>query len=163
MSTASSYEIALLADRPEAIPTIAAGYEAEWDFWYGSGGKGNAKTDLVARSNAQAMPIGFVALEDGIAVGAVALVANAIAPRPELSPCLVGLWVAPEHRRRGVATALLAASVAKAAALKYRVAYVATTNAQALFERTGWTEIERTKFRGEEFWIYAIACPRSLA
>jgi len=163
VTTPPAFEIALLADHPETVSQIAAGYEAEWPSWYGPGGKGNARADLLARSNTKAMPIGFVALADGGAVGALTLSANAIPPRPELTPCLVGLWVAAEYRRRGIASALLRAALAMAASLKFKVAYLATTNAQHVFDRTGWTEIERTKFRGEEFWIYATTCPKSSA
>ena len=47
LTRAEPFEIALIAGYPEAVPVIEAGYKAEWDFWYGSGGMGNAffKTD----------------------------------------------------------------------------------------------------------------------
>ena len=153
---ADPYEIVLLADYPEAVPVIAAGYEAQWDFWYGSGGKGNAKSDLLERSQKCALPLCLVAKRAEWFIGAIAIAANAITPRPNLNPCLVGLWVAPAHRKCGIGTALLNAAITKTAELGFERVYSTTTVIPALFARTGWTLIGKIPFKGEEHWLYAF-------
>lgn len=149
-------EIALLADHPEAIPAIATGYEAEWDFWYGLGGKGCARSDLLERAQSDHLPLGLIALISGKPIGATALAANAISLHPEMTPCLIGLWVEPSYRHCGVGTALLSASNAMAAQLGFDHVYATTTTAPGLFVHAGWKEIERTLFKEEELWIYSI-------
>jgi len=155
---AAPFEIALLADHPEAIPIIEAGYKAEWDFWYGPRGQGDARTDLWKRSNVGTLPLGLVAKRAGAFVGAIALQAHAIPTRPNLNPCLGGLWVAQAHRNCGIGSALLAASVAKAAEMGFARVYSATANARGLFQHAGWNEIEKTMHEGGTLWIYAIDC-----
>ncbi len=155
------FEIALIAEYPEAVRVIAAGYKAEWDFWYGSGRRGDARSDLLERSQTYTLPLGLVATRASGFVGAIALAANAIASHPELSPCLIGLWVAPAHRKCGIGTALLAASFVKAGEMGFAHAYSSTATAPGLFQRAGWREIERTLFKGDELWIYATDCGRS--
>lgn len=155
------FEIALIAAHPEAVPVIEAGYEAEWDFWYGPGGTGNARADLLERSQTRSLPLGLVALRAGDFVGAIALAANAIPSHPALSPCLIGLWVAPAHRRCGIGTALLAASIMKAGKMGFASAYSSTATAPWLFQGAGWREIEKTLYKGCELWIYATDCSPS--
>jgi len=152
------YEIVLLADYPEALSVITAGYEAEWEFWYGSGGKGNAKSDLLERSQRRALPLSLVAKRGGCFVGAIAIAANAISLRPELTPCVIGLWVAPAHRECGIGTALLNAAIVKAAELGFGIVYSATTTEQSLFMRAGWKKIDKKMLRGEAFSIFAAEC-----
>lgn len=154
------FAVTLLAEHPEALPVIEAGYKAEWDSWYGAGGKGNARTDLLRRSNRRSLPLGLLAMRASEFVGAIALEANAIHSCPNLTPCLVGLWVAPAHRYLGIGTALLNASVAKAGEMGFARAYGATTSARNLFQRAGWGEIEQTMHEGSALWIYAIDCAK---
>lgn len=157
---ADACEIVLLADYPEAVPVIAAGYEAEWDFWYGSGGKGNARSDLLERSQRRDLPLCLVAKRAGCFVGAIAIAANAITPRPNLTPCLIGLWAAPAHRRKGIGSTLLNVAIAKARELGFESVFSTTTVVPELFARTSWTLIEKIPFKGEEHWLYAIDSER---
>ena len=39
-------EIVRLADRPELLPALARGYQAEWPVWYGPKGRADAMADL---------------------------------------------------------------------------------------------------------------------
>jgi GNAT superfamily N-acetyltransferase len=155
------FEIALIAEHPEAVPVIEAGYKAEWDFWYGSGGMANARSDLLERSQTHGLPLGLVALRAGGFVGAIALAANAIPSRPDLSPCLIGLWVAPAHRNCGIGTALLAASVVKAGEMGFAHAYSSTASVHGLFQRAAWREIDRTFYKGNALAIFAADCAAS--
>lgn len=153
-----SFEIGLLADYPEAVRVIAAGYEGEWDFWYGSGGRGSARSDLLERSQTDRLPLGLIARRASEPIGAIALAANAITPRPELSPCLIGLWDAPAHRRKGIGTALLRTAIVKAAELDFDIVYSATTTEPDFIMRAGWKKIDKLIFKGDAFWIFAARC-----
>jgi GNAT superfamily N-acetyltransferase len=151
----SEFEVALLADHTDAIPAIAAGYEAEWDFWYGPGGKADARSDLEERARRDGMPLGLVALRRGVAVGAGALADKAISFRLELHPVLIGLWVAPPHRGRGIGLAILDYARIQAARLGFAQLYATTTNVPEFFRRAAWRHVETGQHNGEKVDLFA--------
>ena len=110
------------------------------------------------RPQSDALPLGLVAKRAGGFVGAIAIAANAITPRQELSPCLIGLWVAPAHRRKGIGPALLRNAIVKAAELGFDIVYNATTKVPGLFVHAGWEKIDRLNFKGDAFLIFAAKC-----
>ena len=63
------------------------------------------------------IPITFVALAGQQCLGSASLVACDMDIRPTLTPWLSGVFVAPEHRRRGVGAALVERVVQEARAL----------------------------------------------
>jgi len=70
--------------------------------------------------------------------------------RPALTPWLSGVFVAPEHRRRGVGAALIERVVQEARALGKPRLYLYTSGSGALYLRLGWCVAERTFYR--ELW-----------
>jgi len=75
-------------------------------------------------------------------VGAVAIAETPVPGQIHLSPSVVGFWVEPSHRKRGIGAQLLAASCAHARAQGIGRLYAATAAASAVFLREGWTMID---------------------
>ena len=140
--------ICLLADRPELIGQIAAAYEAWSPAWYGPGGPGDARADLEARAQRGRVPIALAAVEGDEAIGAVALAGESMSRRAEFGAWLVGLWVAPEHRGRGVGLDLIRAAVRQASALGIAELRAGTVDAAGLFERAGWSRLDPILHKG---------------
>lgn len=136
--------VARLVDRPFALPRLIALFEEEWAGWYGAG-LHSARADLEARMQADRLPLGLVALIDGVAVGTAALTetSGGIA-RPPL-PWLGGLLVDPAFRRRGVARALLDHARREAARLGHAELLALTAHADTLFLAAGWRELEKVE------------------
>lgn len=142
-----------LFTHPEVIPTLADLYLSEWEPYYGEAGPGDALADLEARCNCDALPIGMVAMEKGIVFGTVAL---DIDVTTRLTPSVVGLLVAPDHRERGVATALIGACEDLARELGHHRLYMSTTMLGHLLDRMAWQKTATTKFLNkEEGTVYA--------
>ena len=70
--------------------------------------------------------------------------------RPKLSPWLAGVFVAPEHRRRGIGAALVERVVQEARALDIPRLYLYTPGGGTLYARLGWSILEHTFYR--ELW-----------
>ena len=136
-------EIALLADRPDAIDSLSRWYEEEWAPYYGEGGLGDARADLVSRCNLDRLPIGLVALEGTRICGTAALDRDA---STGLSPSIVGLLVAKEHRNKGAASALLDGAERLAQDLGYDEVFLSTSMLGAALARRGWRERGETEF-----------------
>lgn len=80
---------------------------------------------------------------DGTAVGITSVLLHAIPPLPEdLRPhsgYVINVWVAPDHRRRGIARALLDRCIAEVDELGIRRLFLfATTQGRPLYEAAGF-------------------------
>jgi GNAT superfamily N-acetyltransferase len=86
---------------------------------------------------------GFIAVEDGTPVGGIQIAWMDVPPsrvdRSGRSAYLYGLRVLPEHRRRGIARALLEASIAAAREAGVRmVTLQASDDGRPVYERLGF-------------------------
>ena len=138
--------IELLADHLEAVPTIARWQHSEW----GNLREGDTLAARTARLEAQigrdSIPLVVVALDGQEVLGSASLVANDMKTRPELTPWLAGVFVAPQYRRRGIAGELVRRIVTEAARLEVPLLYLYTVHSEALYARLGWTVQERTNY-----------------
>ena len=115
-----------LANHREFIPQLAAWSYAEWrpvcDHF------GLTLDDVVAgharRTNTDTLPVGIVVTAEGKLVGGGALKAEDLPLRADLTPWLGGIFVAPEHRGRGIGTAIIDRLVDEALRLKLPQLYL---------------------------------------
>ncbi len=80
----------------------------------------------------------FVAFEGGEPAGTASLVRQDLESRPDLSPWLAGVFVAPGFRGRGLATRLVRHVEAHAAAAGIPALWLYTAAADGLYARLGW-------------------------
>ena len=136
-----------LADRYEFIPIVARWHHTEW----GHLRPGETVEDRAVRVERDCghreVPTTFVALAGDQCLGSASLVACDMDTRPTLTPWLSGVFVAPEHRRRGIGAALVERVVQEAQALGKPRLYLYTPGSGALYLRLGWWVAERTFYR----------------
>jgi len=139
--------IEYLADRREFIPTVARWHHAEWGHLRPS----ETVKDRVARVEHACghceIPTTFVALVGDQLLGSASLEEHDMTTRPELSPWLSGVFVAPEHRRCGVGAALVERAVQEARTLGAQRIYLYTPGSGSLYLRLGWSVVEHTFYR----------------
>lgn len=157
----NTVEMELLADHPEALPSLIEWFEREWAPYYGPDGPGDATADLLESCNREKLPIAMVAILDNEVVGTAALKAESVSTHKHLTPWLAALLVSSEFRRRGVARCLIAAIEDKARDLGFQVIYVGTgegsgTPESQLRER-GWEFIEKRPYFVSEVSIFQKA------
>jgi GNAT superfamily N-acetyltransferase len=140
-------EIGFLADHRGAIETLGEWYTQEWGPYYGEGGPGDARADLVSRCNRDRLPIGLVAIEGDRVCGTAALDRDATTG---LTPSIVGLLVARDHRGKGIAGALIDATGCLARDLGCDELFVSTSILGEMLLRRGWTERGETEFLNKE-------------
>jgi GNAT superfamily N-acetyltransferase len=146
----SCVTIEYLADRREFIPTVARWHHAEWGHLRpGETVEGRAARVERACGHRE-VPTTFVAVAGDQLLGSASLVDHDMDIRPKLSPWLSGVFVAPEHRRRGIGAALVKRVVQEARALGTSRLYLYTPGSGALYLRLGWSVMERTFYR--ELW-----------
>ena len=87
---------------------------------------------------------------NGEPIGTASLKPNDLEARLDLTPCLGGMFVVPEWRRRGVASLLVRRALEEAKRLGYEKVYLWTDSvtAESLYLKLGWTVIERMDYSG---------------
>ncbi|TYS63503.1 GNAT family N-acetyltransferase [Sutcliffiella horikoshii] len=110
-------------------------------FWQQWGSKENFKfyEDAILHSatTSSDIPRFYVAVEDGEIIGTYAILRNDINSRQDLCPWLACLYVAEEHRGKGIGAKLLEHGLSVAAEKGYESLYL-TTDIEHYYERYGW-------------------------
>ena len=86
-------------------------------------------------------------------VGTASLRLDDLPDRPDLSPWLAGVYVVPEHRNKGIASALCKRIAAEASRLGIVQLYLCTEDQENLYRKLGWSVHERLKSRGEDIVV----------
>ncbi len=74
----------------------------------------------------------------------------------DLTPWLAGLYVAPEHRREGIGSALVARVVGEARGLGLHRLYLYTPDQECFYARLGWWVVDKCEHRGESVVVMAL-------
>jgi GNAT superfamily N-acetyltransferase len=146
-------EIELLADRPEFIPTLADWHFREWAYLRPGDSVANRINILHERSGGRELPITFVASSGSELLGSAMLIHHEMDTRPDYTPWLAGVFVAPAQRRRGIGRALAEHVVHAAAVLGFPTVYLFTPSAEQFFSHLGWSIVEHTRYRDTDVTI----------
>lgn len=134
-----------VAETPH-VPTIAAWLHAQW---WASGGYSLAQTESFLRqATGPAAPCALVAERDGLPLGTATFDTDDLPARPDLSPWLASVLVAPEARRQGIATALVAAVEELAIAQGVRRLWLFTPDQAPFYAARGWVRSGAEEYRG---------------
>jgi len=136
--------IRILAATPH-VPTVA-----RWlhDTWWAEDGWSLTDTEAFLRAACgPAAPIAFVAEADGTPLGTATLDVDDLAVRPDLTPWLASVFVAPSRRGRGIGRALVRHVEATARALGYARLWLYTPDAAAFYDRLGWRPVGAERWR----------------
>jgi len=145
--------IEYLKDHEDFIPTLAQWHYRQWSYLHENDSIERRIKRLRQRLGGGRIPTTFVAVEGDILLGSASLIVSDMDIRPELTPWLASVFVAPEHRNQGVASALVKRVIEQARALKVKTFYLFTTDKESLYARLGWKVRERTRYRGEQVVI----------
>jgi GNAT superfamily N-acetyltransferase len=147
MNSAERYQIASMRDRPDLVPLVA-----NW-LWteFGRPNGRTLETSLKAVAEtvtAETMPRTFALLVNGVPVGTASLTIDDLDSRPDLTPWLAGVVVAPEARGKGLAAYLVAAVEAEAIRQSVTTLWLYTWTAERIYQRIGWRTIETFERKG---------------
>lgn len=146
-------KIVPLAERPDLAEQVSAWGFGEWGHLNEGQTPHTRLAEVRGEMNVDRVPVTFVALgeNDGI-VGTAALIFDDLVGDPR-NPWLASVYVPPEHRKKGIASALVRAVEGKARELGYTRLYLFTTSAPALYAGLGWRALERRDYRGEHIQV----------
>ncbi len=143
-----SLKIAALHHHPECIPQLAKWFENQWPDYF-------AERDTIAffegQANDQEFPFAMLLFDDEELVGTVALKADSIDDYADRSPWVAGLFVAPQHRRKGYGQLLATTATRVAFGMGEETIWAgaAQPHVIAMFEALGWSKVGEAE-QGEE-------------
>jgi len=168
-------EIAYLADRPRDLDCVALWQYGEWGYLDAEDSPGRRRQKLEGHLHRNSLPLTLVAVGELNAsgrrvtsasarvarshrqpLGAADLVHHEIPDRPDLSPWLSCVYVAPQHRGTGVGSILTRRAVVEAARLGAPTLYLCTWDRESFYRRLGWETIDRFTAHGRSCAIMEI-------
>lgn len=142
-----------LVEHPELIDQVAAWGFGEWGHLNPGQTLQSRKARVRTELNADRVPMALVAIDPaGALVGSASLILDDLVGDPR-NPWLASVFVPPDQRRRGIASALVGAVEAAARRLGYSRLYLFTTSASTLYAGLGWRALERRIYRGEHVQV----------
>lgn len=127
-------DILFLADSPETIPRLAEWFRTEWPDEVGD----DVETRFRSCTNRDEIPIGLVAVENGVPIGTVQLLSTSVHSHPHLKPWIGGLYVVSEQRHRKVASRLINTALGVAKSIEFETVYIGIQRAREFYEADGW-------------------------
>lgn len=141
-------KIVHLPDHPEFLDRIAAWQYGEWGYLDPEDSPVKRRDKLRGHLHGTGLPLTLVAVDEGgELLGSADLVHHDLPGRPDLTPWLSCVFVAPEHRRRGVGAALTRRAVEEAAGVAAPTLYLCTWNREGFYRGRGWSTLERFTVR----------------
>jgi len=138
--------IAILAETPH-LEAVAGWLHAQW--WAADGHDLPATRAFLAAARGPAAPLTLVAEAGGRPLGTATLDIDDLPARPDLAPWMASVLVTPAARGQGVASALVAAIVARARALGYAELFLFTSDQAAFYAKRGWLGLGAESWRGQ--------------
>jgi len=148
-----SFRIESIADHLDLVPTVAGWHWTEWGHTDPEGSLVKWTDGLGRRTCRNAIPTTYVALADASPVGSVTLIDHDMAIHLDLSPWLAGLYVLPQHRGKGVGSALVICAEKHAMAMPLPRLYLYTARAERLYQRLGWETIAQDRYQSQDVYV----------
>jgi GNAT superfamily N-acetyltransferase len=153
-------KIEYLSDRPEFLQTLARWHFQEWSALRPGDSVEARLTRLKGWSGRGGIPHTIIALsDDELLLGSASLIEHDMDDRLELTPWLAGVFVAPEHRRHGVGSALVRRIMDETTSLQVPRLYLYTVDSTPFYASLGWSLAEKTRYREKEVSIMSFTTP----
>ena len=149
-----------LAHRQDAMPAISRWYHQEWGQRLHGETESDSMTRLATYLNVDKIPFILVATEQKTILGAAQLKYREMeALYPEKEHWLGGVYVAPEHRGRGIASRLVKEMASRAPSYGVSILYLQTEQLDGgLYASLGWQRMEEVTNDG----VHVLVMERDL-
>ncbi|MDT4291919.1 GNAT family N-acetyltransferase [Methylomonas sp. MO1] len=145
-----------LSQEPHQIPTLAQWHQAEW----ANLNPGQTLEHRIERMQAylcdKLVPSTFIYKHEGQLAGSAAIIESDMDTRPELTPWLASVYVAPEYRRQGIGAKLVQHVMLQAQAAGFAKLYLFTPDQANFYAKFGWTAMAEEYYRGHRVTLMSV-------
>lgn len=140
-------QIKYLADHLSSLSKLARWHFAEWGYLQPNETLEERIERLKKSCGFKQVPTVVIGLLGDTLCGSAMLVAQDMDSKPEFTPWLAGVYVAPEYRSKGYGAALIERIIKEAATLNMSKIYLYTPDAEDYYLKLGWLIVERCRYR----------------
>lgn len=145
-----------LSQEPEHIPTLAEWHHHEWAHLNPGGSLENRIERMQGYLGSELVPSTFIFKQDEVLAGSAAIIVSDMDSRPELTPWLASVFVAPEFRRQGVGSRLVEHVMSQAWQAGIDRLYLFTPDRADFYQRLGWTPMVEELYRGHHVTVMRV-------
>jgi len=138
-----------LKEATEHLTTLAQWHHNQWSYLNPNETIEQRIKRMLTYLNSDLIPGTFIAEADEL-LGSAAIVNNDMETKPQLSPWLASVYVAPAHRRKGVGAKLVLHVMAQAKLAGIDTLYLFTPDKQFFYQKLGWLLISQEEYHGHE-------------
>lgn len=147
-------KLVLLADNDSVIPQIAKWYSDEWGYIGEGRSTQELQLKLKAYLNHDKLPLIILAQDGDELLGAAQLRFHEMDIYPKREHWLGGVYVASQHRGKGIANNLVSTIIDKAKELGVNSINLQTQDfTGGLYTRLGWQPVEQVTYHGIEVQV----------
>jgi len=139
-------QLEYLADHVSHLPQLATWHHAQFGYLNPANTVERYVERLTASLHKSDLPVTFIALRDDALLGSASLVRQTIT-HPNLSPWLSSVYVDPQHRGGGIASALVGRVERAAAEMGFEKIHLFTPGSEKLYAGLGWELMEYAQYR----------------
>lgn len=148
-------EIINLADTPDHLPRLAAWHHHQWSYLNPEHTLRQRVEKMRTHLENRLIPSTFVAMDNG-PLGSASIVEHDMDTRTELTPWLASVFVAPEHRRKGVGSALVRHVMDRAGQNGIERLYLFTPDRAPFYAKLGWRKVSDEDYHGRAVTVMEI-------
>lgn len=137
-----------LSDEPEHLPMLATWHHKEWAH-LNPGGSLEARIERMrGYLGSELVPSTFIYKQGGVLAGSAAIVVSDMDTRPDLTPWLASVYVAPRFRRQGIGSRLVEHVMSQARQAGLANLYLFTPDRADFYRSLGWSAMADEIYRG---------------
>lgn len=140
---------------PHHIPVLANWHHREWAYLNPNGTVEQRAEKMRRYLTDDILPSTFLAKEDEL-LGSAAIIEHDMDTKLDLSPWLASVFVAPEHRCKGVGSKLVLHVMEKAKEAGKHVLYLFTSDKEEFYRKLGWYTISKETYRGHMVTVMKV-------
>jgi len=146
-----------LSQEPHQIPTLAQWHHAEWaDLNPGQALEHRIEKMQAYLSN-KLIPSTFIYKHEDQLAGSAAIIESDMDTRPELTPWLASVYVAPEFRRQGIGSELVKHVMLQAKTAGVAKLYLFTPDQAGFYAKLGWTAMAEEYYSDHRVTVMSVS------
>lgn len=149
-------QISSLKDKPHHLPPLAQWHHAEWSYLNPARTLDERIEEMREDLEGNAIPTTFVAEDNGELLGSACILADDMSSHPELSPWLASVYVAEQHRKKGIGSVLVKRVMQHAQGNGVKRLYLYTPDQAGLYAKLGWRIHSEESYNGTPVTIMSI-------
>ncbi len=141
-----------LREEPQHIPTLAEWHHHQWSSLNPDGSLEKRIATMQDYLSADFVPSTLIAKNTEL-LGSAAIVENDMDTKPELTPWLASVFVAPQYRNQGIGSQLVKQLMQKAKQSGIEAIYLFTPDQVNFYQKLGWEVVSNEKYRGHSVTV----------